>query len=545
MNSKNKNPIFKHFIITRFLCINFNHTNEELFSDAWLQNAFKLTKSHFIPTLENQTNRNFEVVFLIHDDIPFEKVEALERIDTSVRFHIIRNKYLDVFLNTYKDKTDFLITSRLDYDDNIHKSVVDDIQKYAIENYGKITIYGLNLGSTIKDGEYTAYKRDIPKYEGNQGYFSIMETLILPSNMCESYFSIYKLGNHTNVIPYLRENAESLGIQKLNNDFFYKDTSDEIKYLWVRHNMSQSVMANGIWHTSDEKVSLNLKDDFGYQPQMDSESIIDTQIFVLCYKNVDYTIPKNSLYTPLQCGAEIFKEDVCEAKDNIGDSISERNPYYAEVTGTYWIWKNAAWKYRYIGQCQYRRQMLFGETEDFNTLFGKYDAILGGRIDFDSSVYEQYKRWHNIDDLDAIGRIISELFPQYADDYERYILNGNVLYSHAGFVMKSEDFHKYCEFLFTLIHAHEKMFNINGIGDIERHIAVSPKGNGNKKQRFVYGFLAERILTLFAFHNFKNILDFPYILMEDELKPKFTSNEVKKWFASITKSTAKKPFFIR
>ena len=543
MNSKNRTPIFKHFIITRFLCINFNHTNEELFSDAWLQNAFKLTKSHFIPTLENQTNRNFEVVFLIHDDIPFEKVEALERINTSVRSHIIRSKNLDGFLNTYKDKTDLLITSRLDYDDNIHKSVVDDIQRYAIENFDKITIYGLNLGSTIKDGEFTAYKRDIPKYEGNQGYFSIMETLILPSNMCESYFSIYKLGNHTNVIPYLRENAESLGIQKLNNDFFHKDTSDEIKYLWVRHDMSQSVMANGIWHTSDEKVSLNLKDDFGYQPHIDSKiqtntdtkPKIDAQIFVLCYKNVDYAIPNNSLYTPLQCGAEVFKDDVCEAKDNVGDSISERNQYYAEVTGTYWIWKNAARKYRYIGQCQYRRQMLFGENEDFNALFGKHDAILGGRIDFGCSVYEQYKKWHNIDDLDAIGKIIDELFPYYKDDYKRHILNGNVLYSHAGFIMKSEDFDRYCEFLFTLIHAHEKMFNINSISDIQRHISVSMKINDIGKQRFVYGFLAERILTLFSLHNFKNILEVPYVLMEDSLKTKHGINEAKKWFNNMVK----------
>lgn len=543
MNSKNRNSNFKHFIITRFLCINFNHTNEELFSDAWLQNAFKLTKNHFIPTLENQTNKNFEIVFLIHNDIPFEKVEELNRINTPIKFHIIRNKDLDVFLNTYKDKTDLLITSRLDYDDNIHKSVVDDIQKYAIENFDKITIYGLNLGSTIKDGEFIAYEKNIPKYEGNQGFFSIMETLILPSNMCESYFSIYKLGNHTNVIPYLKENAELLGIQKLNNDFFHKDTSNEIKYLWVRHDMSQSVMANGIWHTSDKKVPLNLKDDFGYQPHIDSEiqtntdtkPKIDTQIFVLCYKNVDYAIPNNSLYTPLQCGAEVFKDDVCEAKDNVGDSISERNQYYAEVTGTYWIWKNAAQKYKYIGQCQYRRQMLFGENEDFNALFGKHDAILGGRIDFGCSVYEQYKKWHNTDDLDAIERIIDELFPHYKDDYKRYILNGNVLYSHAGFIMKSEDFDRYCEFLFTLIHAHEKMFNINSISDIQRHISVSMKINDIGKQRFVYGFLAERILTLFSLHNFKNILEVPYVLMEDSLKTKHGINEAKKWFNNMVK----------
>lgn len=64
----------------------------------------------------------------------------------------------------------------------------------------------------------------------------------------------------------------------------------------------------------------------------------DAQIFVLCYKSVDYNIPDNSLYTPLQCGADVFKDrNLYPLKDNVGDNISERNMFYAEVTGTYFL----------------------------------------------------------------------------------------------------------------------------------------------------------------------------------------------------------------
>lgn len=255
----------KHFIITRFLCSNFNHTNEELFSERWIDNGYKLTINHFIPTLENQVNQNFEIIFLIHDEIPIEKVKVLYDLKTPIKFHILRLKSLDYFLNKIKSSTDILITSRLDYDDNIHKDVVNDIQKYTINNPHKITIYGLNNGATIIDGESSTFLKEKNPYEiNNGGYWSAMESLILPSSMTERFFSIYSLGDHTSVIKTLQNDYTKMGIKRLNPDYYYKDTSSEIKYLWVRHNQSQCVMEQNIWHTTNIKVDIDLINDFGY-----------------------------------------------------------------------------------------------------------------------------------------------------------------------------------------------------------------------------------------------------------------------------------------
>ena len=137
---------------------------------------------------------------------------------------------------------------------------------------------------------------------------------------------------------------------------------------------------------------------------MKKEKRTDAQIFVLCYKKVDYNIPNNSLYTPLQCGSEINKENVCDVKDNTLDNISEKNECFAELTGTYWLWKNVCKNYKYIGQCQYRRQMLLNETTDFDSLFKHYDIICGVPLRFGATVYQQYDKCHNIDDLILIQK---------------------------------------------------------------------------------------------------------------------------------------------
>ena len=182
----------------------------------------------------------------------------------------------------------------------------------------------------------------------------------------------------------------------------------------------------------------------------------DAQIFVLCYKPVDYYIPDNSLYTPLLCGASVTKhKNLYPLKDNAGDSISERNQFYAEATGTYWIWENMCNKYKYIGQTQYRRQLLLKENANFDEIFSKYDAIISKAISFGGiSVYRQYSNHHNSKDLDIAKSIISKKFPSYLPNFDKYIVNGNKLYANAGIILRSEDFARYCNFLFTIIDAH-------------------------------------------------------------------------------------------
>lgn len=64
-----------------------------------------------------------------------------------------------------------------------------------------------------------------------------------------------------------------------------------------------------------------------------------TKIYVITHKKYD-NIVENDVYTPLFVGAK-GKESFGYLRDDTGDNISEKNQYYSELTGLYWIWKNS------------------------------------------------------------------------------------------------------------------------------------------------------------------------------------------------------------
>lgn len=234
----------------------------------------------------------------------------------------------------------------------------------------------------------------------------------------------------------------------------------------------------------------------------------NAQIFVMCHKPVDYNIPANTLYTPIQCGAAISDKDICDLKDNTGDNISSLNPFYLETTATYWIWKNRS-ESKYVGQCQYRRQIIFDEDTDFDEIFKNHDFVVAYPINFPCSVKTQYVISHIDYDLNMVGDIIRDKYPEYSAGWEM-CMNNKYLYYSAGFIMKSHDYDKYCELLFGVLSEFRKRFNLQTIDDVKQHVinAINNgKLNGIKGKDIDYqmrigGYLAERIFTAFALSNF-------------------------------------------
>ena len=62
------------------------------------------------------------------------------------------------------------------------------------------------------------------------------------------------------------------------------------------------------------------------------------RIIVATHKRFQMPEDKD-LYIPIQVGSE-GKEDLGYQPDNQGVHISYLNPYYCELTGLYWAWKN-------------------------------------------------------------------------------------------------------------------------------------------------------------------------------------------------------------
>jgi hypothetical protein len=261
----------------------------------------------------------------------------------------------------------------------------------------------------------------------------------------------------------------------------------------------------------------------------------DVKIFSLCYSKKDYEFLDDAVVTPLQVGAALNSEDVCELKDNTGDNISDKNYFYIENTGIYWIWKNVH-GCKYKGQMQYRRPLHgVNEKMDFDRIFKNYDVITVEPYNYPKrskpkftgdgyipaqTVEDGYKFSNDAYDIGRLELIINKFYPEYADSYIKYIKKGENLYYSNGFIMSEENYDKYCEFLFGILDKFREIFHINSEKDLWFHVGVDV-GAGGFAQRYgnnpmviwpeamqwqteIGGFLSERIWTLWLLHNIEH-----------------------------------------
>lgn len=185
---------------------------------------------------------------------------------------------------------------------------------------------------------------------------------------------------------------------------------------------------------------------------------------------------------PLQVGSTLTNLRVAERTDNLGDNISELNPQYCELTGTYWIWKNDESNIK--GLCHYRR--LFKLTdEEIRYLFNVgVDAILTVPILCRPNVRAIYERDHNINDWNCMIEIIKNDLPAYYEN-ARKMEESEYYYGYNMVIARREVFDDYCKFLFPVL----KKINSAIIENRNTH-------NENYQKRYI-GFLAERLTSLY------------------------------------------------
>lgn len=80
---------------------------------------------------------------------------------------------------------------------------------------------------------------------------------------------------------------------------------------------------------------------------------MNIKLLIATYKQCE--LLKDSIYLPIHVGKALHPELALEGyqPDNEGENISEKNPYYSELTAVFWAWKNL--KADYIGLVHYRR----------------------------------------------------------------------------------------------------------------------------------------------------------------------------------------------
>ena len=188
-------------------------------------------------------------------------------------------------------------------------------------------------------------------------------------------------------------------------------------------------------------------------------------IFIALHKQ--YPHPESVPYVAVQVGAK-NKEKFLSVTDDTGDNISEKNPYFCELTALYWAWKNSDCDY--IGLVHYRRyfkgnlkfavgknkQIGVLSSEECEKLLSNADVILPKkRKYYIETLYSHYAHTLYVEPLDITGEIIKEKFGDYYAEFLRLKKRRSAHMFNMA-VMKKSVFDKYCEWLFSILSELEK-----------------------------------------------------------------------------------------
>ena len=241
------------------------------------------------------------------------------------------------------------------------------------------------------------------------------------------------------------------------------------------------------------------------------------KIYVVTHKKTS-EIP-NKIYSLLQVGSANNK-DLGYLKDNVGDNISKKNPYYCELTGLYWIWKNS--KEDIVGLCHYRRYFFESKfSKSFSKLLcankikkilKKYDIIvpLPSYI-YKYSLKEQYIKIHHEKDLLKCRNIIKEMFPEYIASFDK-VFQSHSFYPYNMFITSKIILDEYCEWLFKILF------------ELENEVDITNYDSYNQR---IFGFLSERLLNVW--------LDYKKLKVKKQPVHNIESNLLKEQIANSTK----------
>ncbi len=127
----------------------------------------------------------------------------------------------------------------------------------------------------------------------------------------------------------------------------------------------------------------------------------------------DYTFIKEEV--SLQVGAALAGKRLAPdaVPDCDGDNISEKNRQFCELTGLYWIWKNA--REDYVGLVHYRRHFLLPDNWPERMEANRVDVILPVPLYVAPSIAENYKERHTASDWEYLMAYFEK---ELAEEYE-------------------------------------------------------------------------------------------------------------------------------
>ncbi len=240
-------------------------------------------------------------------------------------------------------------------------------------------------------------------------------------------------------------------------------------------------------------------------------------------------------FLPIHAGKALSTYDLRIQGDDEGDSISEKNPWYCELTALYWLWKNTTADYK--GLMHYRRIFVQKRSfvlyrallrvkykvRQFSSLWSKYNSV-GVKKQYgcdDTDVFRGYSDKLSAQlesllsdgtniiaphpgrfymsvrrtlcnevggyNLDMLEEIVKSDYPKFYPYYQK-AMNGTWFYNCNMSIMDNDTFGTYCEMLFDILRKHEEATVSKGyLLDVSKEKAYSR----------ISGYLAEMLTNAF------------------------------------------------
>lgn len=235
-------------------------------------------------------------------------------------------------------------------------------------------------------------------------------------------------------------------------------------------------------------------------------------IKILVATHKKYKMPADtSVYLPIHVGCE-GKEDLGFQGDNSGENISDLNPYYCELTGLFWAWRNLACDY--LGLVHYRRYFT-KMTKKYNESINIDDVILNRyeieellensevivpkrRKYYIETLYSHYDHTFDGSHLDLARKMIEMKNPEYLSSFDK-VMKQRSGYMFNMFIMKKELADDYFSWLFPILDSMYESIDLSDLTDFEARL---------------FGRVSEILFNVWLDKNDLKIKEIPFMYME-------------------------------
>lgn len=195
---------------------------------------------------------------------------------------------------------------------------------------------------------------------------------------------------------------------------------------------------------------------------------------------------------------------------------------YSELSNIYWLYlkvkENPDQFSKYIGSCHYRRYFDFSQIDTSIFSSGSNNILILPQLvksPFDNIT--SYNIYHNVEDLFLMIDVINDIYHEKYVSAIDFFKKSNCMLPYNMFISSKEIFLEYCEFVFSCLFEIDKRLHLDNkyenmvsriTNNQEKYFSDlfknDPRHNTVEYQARIYGFLAERLGTIFFINKLLN-----------------------------------------